>query len=85
MKQNKRPSKRKKNFCAKCWKFTETENHHVLPRRHFKRSEYHRRTIRLCADCHREIEKILPFRRLEKDIYIEIHKLWLMDVDITIL
>ena len=84
MKKNKRKRKVKMGACCKCFKYTVVQDHHYFPKRNFKRKEYHKRTIRLCVKCHREIEDILPVRKLEKLVYIQIHKLWLSGVDITV-
>jgi len=55
----------------------EIEKHHAFPVRFFGRKN-NRSIINLCADCHREIESLLPYDyKFSKGQYIEIHRQWL--------
>ena len=73
----------KTGFCQKCGELKIITTHHILPKRFFGANEA---TLRICRDCHDEIEEILPRNReLTKAEYFEIHKAWLKDKCITII
>ena len=61
-------------FCPKCCGVRELTKHHVYPKR-FRRKN--NTILLLCRDCHDEIEKILPFEKLEFDTYVAITSFWL--------
>lgn len=63
-------------ICIKCVRFCNTEKHHIIPRRVKRKRNVS--TIKLCKDCHCEIEEILPkHRKLSKNEYLAIHFKWL--------
>ena len=48
--------RRRTGLCAKCLKKRVLEKHHIRPLRFYNRNSY---VIRLCTQCHREMEIIL--------------------------
>ena len=72
-----------KGLCVKCMRIRQLQKHHVLPVSKYGRKDNHS-TILLCDDCHKEIERILPYRKLDTDEYLHITKMWLLNIDVTV-
>jgi len=64
----------RKGICPKCFNFGGLQKHHIFPKRHFNKNG---KILYLCNQCHSEIERILPKRKLSKYEYLEIHKAWM--------
>lgn len=78
-----RPSKKSRprkgpqrwGYCPKCHRKKEMTIHHVLPRRHFGAATkgYDPMVIPLCRECHRALEKGIPFSpKKERDFYFQV-------------
>ncbi len=57
-------------FCAGCCKMKVLTNHHIFPKRVYKHSPI----FKLCRPCHDALERLIPYRKVEKHKYIEILK-----------
>ena len=75
--------RKKLALCPKCMELRVMTTHHVFPKRHFGKKDKEYR-LDICRNCHDEIERILPFRELRKEEYLEIHRRWLKDERILI-
>ena len=72
-------------LCPKCLKRGQNSSHHIYPKRHFGNGSVNRDIIRLCRDCHNDLELIIPFEKQPKEVYIDILGLFLtMDVRLII-
>ena len=57
--------------CPKCREVQPLTHHHVFPRRHYGKT-HNRVIIGLCQKCHSELEKLIPFERIEHHRYVQI-------------
>lgn len=57
-----------KILCPKCKQVRPRTRHHILPKRHFNNSP----TIDLCAECHRQLEQLIPFYPVETPFYFRV-------------
>ena len=71
--------------CSKCVRIREVEQHHCLPKRFFGKKN-NRSLLKLCAECHLEIERILPYDvKLTRGQYLDIHKDWLQGKPVAVI
>jgi len=72
--------KYKKGTCPKCWKYGKLERHHWLPQRMFGNDSVNPLVLRICKECHQDIEKYIPrTTKLTKLQYRLLHRAWLND------
>jgi hypothetical protein len=72
-------------ICSKCVRIREVENHHCLPLRFFSRKN-NRSILKLCEDCHKAIELLLPFDvKLTRGQYLDVHKAWLQGKQVAVI
>ena len=64
-------------ICAKCLEMGVLTRHHILPRQWYKKQK-NAPLVFLCRECHNELHKILPKKRLKKSAYVEITKRFLL-------
>ena len=62
-------------FCPKCLHIKPRTAHHVLPQRFYEAD--HSPLLYICADCHRELERLIPHEIQEEAFYFNIVKLFL--------
>jgi len=62
-------SRHKMEVCPKCNQYKLLTKHHVLPQRHFGRSKF---ILKLCRECHDEIEMLIPIERVPDFYYFKI-------------
>ncbi|WP_457635804.1 HNH endonuclease [Persephonella sp.] len=58
-----------KAVCPKCFNLRKLTKHHILPKRHFKKKEDREKIFLLCRECHDEIEKQIPFEKMQRQYY----------------
>jgi len=66
--------------CPKCFRTGRLTKHHVFPKRYFGNGKKNSSVLYLCGECHHGrtgIESVLPQRKLNKEDYIVITKVWL--------
>lgn len=49
--------------CPKCRQNKHLTKHHVFPRRHFGRGNKNKTVVRICRECHDELEELIPYER----------------------
>lgn len=55
-------------ICPKCRLQKQPTKHHIFPRRHFgRRTNNH--ILKLCRECHADLEKMIPFYKMHRDFY----------------
>lgn len=62
-------------YCPKCHQRRSLGRHHILPIRFFGRGgkSCPSMTIPICEDCHRKIERLIPYRdEQEREFYFEV-------------
>jgi hypothetical protein len=68
--------------CPRCFQVAQLTRHHCLPVRFFGKNHY---VIHLCAECHDDIEQILPRSvKLHRDLYLYISKEFVMGNQVTV-
>ena len=60
-----------KGICPKCHLFKKLTSHHIWPRRIYGEN---RHIIKLCRQCHDQIERLIPYRRMSKPFYKRVLK-----------
>jgi hypothetical protein len=74
--------KEKYGFCPRCFSLGRLQKHHCLPVRFYGRNKH---VIYMCADCHQEIESILPLKvKFSPEEYLELTKQFIRGQDLLI-
>ena len=60
-------------MCPKCQEIKIGTRHHLFPKRHFNDPTI----LYLCRKCHDKIERMIPFRKKDKGVYIKITRQFL--------
>ena len=64
----------KYSMCPKCLEMKHLTKHHIYPKRYYKGSPI----IRICRECHDELEQHIPVReKFKKRFYVEILQFFL--------
>ena len=63
-------------MCPKCHKIRRGTKHHVLPKRHFKHQK-NAPILFICRLCHDQLELLIPFKKKQRDFYINVVKTFL--------
>ena len=59
-------------ICPKCNEIKILTKHHIRPKRHFGKGRRNPECIDICRECHSELEKRIPFRRMPERFYFHI-------------
>jgi len=60
-------------LCPKCIEITQLTRHHIFPLRHYPRQ---RKPVclYLCRNCHSDLERKIPFKKMARDFYVAVVK-----------
>jgi hypothetical protein len=58
--------------CPKCHQYCKLTRHHVFPRRWFGKGKNNNYILLICKECHRELEKRIPFSKMPKLFYQQV-------------
>lgn len=64
--------------CPKCGEWRIMTRHHLWPRRVYGR-ENNSRVVILCQECHRELERRIPFKRIPHRFYVSIYLTFMLE------
>lgn len=70
---------REVRLCPKCLKKEQNSSHHIYPKRHFGNGGINKDTIRLCRDCHNDLEILIPSEEQSREVYTDILGLFLQN------